>query len=103
MYYQNETIVMSRTGQTDAIVAAADKAIAADPTRPIPYYLKGQALIGKATMDPKTQKIIAPPGCEEAYEKYLQLAPTGQFANDAKQVLAEMNSAPDTGSKGKKH
>ncbi|HZZ38975.1 MAG TPA: hypothetical protein VFE06_07580 [Acidobacteriaceae bacterium] len=96
MYYQNETIVMSRTGQTDAIVAAADKAIAAEPTRPIPYYLKGQALIGKATMDPKTQKIVAPPGCQEAYEKYLQLAPTGQFANDAKQVLAEMSS---TGSK----
>ena len=94
LYYQNETIVMSRTGQTDAIVASADKAIAADPTRPIPYYLKGQALIGKATMDPKTQKIVAPPGCQEAYEKYLQLAPTGQFANDAKQVLAEMSSAP---------
>jgi tetratricopeptide (TPR) repeat protein len=103
MYFQNETIVMSRTGQADAIVAAADKAIAADPTRPIPYYLKGQALIGKATMDPKTQKIVAPPGCQEAYEKYLQLAPTGQFANDAKQVLAEMNSAPAAGSKGKKH
>lgn len=103
MYYQNETIVMSRTGQTDAIVAAADKAIAADPTRPIPYYLKGQALIGKATMDPKTQKIVAPPGCQEAYEKYLQLAPNGQFANDAKQVLAEMNAAPATGSKSKKH
>lgn len=98
MYFQNETIVMSRTGQTDAIVAAADKAIAADPTRPIPYYLKGQALIGKATMDPKTQKIVAPPGCQEAYEKYLQLAPTGQFANDAKQVLAEMSATP-----GKKH
>jgi len=103
MYYQNETIVMSRTGQTDAIVAAADKAIAADPTRPIPYYLKGQALIGKATMDPKTQKIIAPAGCQEAYEKYLQLAPTGQFANDAKQVLAEMNAAPATSSKAKRH
>ncbi|HEX3661931.1 MAG TPA: carboxypeptidase regulatory-like domain-containing protein [Acidobacteriaceae bacterium] len=101
MYYQNETIVMSRTGQADAVVAAADKAIAADPTRPIPYYLKGQALIGKATMDPKTQKIVAPPGCEEAYEKYLQLAPNGQFANDAKQVLAEMNTAPSSGSKRK--
>ncbi|HEX3985342.1 MAG TPA: hypothetical protein VHX13_01935 [Acidobacteriaceae bacterium] len=102
MYYQNETIVMSRTGQTDAIVAAADKAIAADPTKPIPYYLKGQALIGKATMDPKTQKIVAPAGCQEAYEKYLQLAPTGQFANDAKQVLAEMNAAPPA-AKGRKH
>lgn len=102
MYYQNETIVMSRTGQTDAIVAAADKAIAADPTRPIPYYLKGQALIGKATMDPKTQKIVAPEGCKEAYEKYLQLAPNGQFANDAKQVIAQLSAEPASG-KGKKH
>jgi tetratricopeptide (TPR) repeat protein len=101
MYFQNETIVMSRAGQADAIVAAADKAIAADPTKPIPYYLKGQALIGKATMDPKTQKIVAPPGCQEAYQKYLQLAPNGQFANDAKQVLAEMSAAP--ASKSKKH
>ncbi|HZU10921.1 MAG TPA: carboxypeptidase regulatory-like domain-containing protein, partial [Pseudacidobacterium sp.] len=43
MYYSNEAIVMSRTGQSDATVAAADKAIAADPNKPIPYYLKGQA------------------------------------------------------------
>lgn len=104
MFYQNETIVMSRTGQTDAVVAAADKAAAADPNRPIPYYLKGQALIGKATMDPKTQKIVAPPGCQEAYEKYLQLAPTGQFAPEAKQVLAEMSQTNQTSYKAsKKH
>jgi cytochrome c-type biogenesis protein CcmH/NrfG len=104
MFYQNETIVMSRTGQTDATVAAADKAIAADPTRPIPYYLKGQALINKATVDPKTQKILAPPGTQEAYEKYLQLAPNGPFANDAKSVLAELNQTQSTSYKaGKKH
>jgi tetratricopeptide (TPR) repeat protein len=103
MFYQNETIVMSRAGKVDETVAAADKAIAADPSRPIPYYLKGQALINKATVDPKTQKIIAPPGCEEAYEKYLQLAPTGQFAPDAKQVLAELNQKDVTSYKaGKK-
>ncbi len=104
MFYQNEAIVMSRTGQTDATVAAADKAIAADPTKPIPYYLKGQALINKATVDPKTQKIQAPPGTEEAYQKYLQLAPNGQFANDAKSVLAELNQTQATSYKaGKKH
>ncbi len=96
MYYQNETIVMARSGQTDATVASADKAIAADPKRPIPYYLKGQALISKATLDPKTQKIVAPPGCQEAYQKYLELDPTGQFANDAKGVLAEMNQTQST-------
>jgi hypothetical protein len=78
--------------QPDATAAAADKAIAADPKRPIPYYLKGQALINKAQVDPKTQKIVAPPGCAEAYEKYLELAPDGPFANEAKSVLAEMGS-----------
>jgi tetratricopeptide (TPR) repeat protein len=78
MFYTNETIVLSRTGQADATIAAADKAIAADPTKAIAYYLKGQALISKATVDPKTQKIVAPPGTAEAYNKYLELAPNGQ-------------------------
>lgn len=102
MYYQNETIVMARTGNTDATVTAADKAIAADPSKPIPYYLKGQALINKATVDPKTQKIIAPPGCAEAYQKYLELAPDGQFANDAKAVLGEMGQTVKSSYKAKK-
>jgi tetratricopeptide (TPR) repeat protein len=101
MYYQNETIVLSRLGATDAIVAAADKAIAADPTKPIPYYLKGQALINKATVD-KAGKIVAPPGCAEAYQKYLELAPDGQFANDAKAVLAEMGQTVKNSYKAKK-
>jgi tetratricopeptide (TPR) repeat protein len=90
MYYTNETIVLSRAGQTDATIAAADKAIAADPNKPIPYYLKGQALIQKATVDPKTNKITAPPGTAEAYNKYLELAPNGPMAPEAKSVLAEI-------------
>jgi tetratricopeptide (TPR) repeat protein len=90
MFYTNETIVLSRTGQADATIAAADKAIAADPNKAIAYYLKGQALISKATVDPKTQKIVAPPGTAEAYNKYLELAPTGPMAPEAKSVLAEI-------------
>ena len=97
MYYTNQAIVMGRTGQNgDAVAAAADKAIAAAPNNPIPYYLKGQALIAKATVDPKTQKIVAPPGCEEAYQKYLELAPDGPFAADAKNILASMGSKVKT-------
>ncbi len=103
MYYTNETIVLSRSGQNgDAVAAAADKAIAADPSKPIPYYLKGQALIAKATVDPKTQKIVAPPGCEEAYQKYLELAPDGQFAADAKNILASMGATVKTTYRAKK-
>ena len=97
MYYTNETIVLARSGQNgDAVTAAADKAIAADPTKPIPYYLKGQALIAKATVDPKTQKIVAPPGCADAYQKYLELAPDGQFAADAQNILASMGEKVKT-------
>jgi tetratricopeptide (TPR) repeat protein len=90
--YGNEAIIMDRVGNLDATVAAADKAIAADPNKPTPYYLKGKALINKASVDPKTNKIIAPPGCAEAYQKYLELAPDGPFAADAKSVLAEMGT-----------
>jgi tetratricopeptide (TPR) repeat protein len=96
MYYTNETIVLSRSGQTDATIAAADKAIAADPSRPIPYYLKGQALISKATVDPKTQKIVAPPGTADAYNKYLELAPNGPMAPEAKSILAEIGEKVNT-------
>jgi tetratricopeptide (TPR) repeat protein len=106
MYYTNEAIMMDRYNQIDATVAAADKAIAANPNGPIPYYLKGKALINKATVDPKTQKIIAPPGCMEAYQKYLDLAPNGPFANDAKAIIQEMGQAQSTdynGGKKKKH
>jgi tetratricopeptide (TPR) repeat protein len=109
LYYENETIMMDRASASnpaaaDAIVTSADKAIAADPNRPIPYYLKGRALVAKATIDPKTQKIVAPPGCQEAYQKYLDLAPTGPFAAEAKQVLTEMDQTQSSSYKaGKKH
>ncbi len=97
VYYTNETIILSRTGQAgDAVAASADKAIAADPNRPIPYYLKGQALIAKATVDPKTQKIVAPPGCADAYQKYLELAPDGPYSADAKNILASMGETVHT-------
>lgn len=96
MYYGNEAIMMDRTGQVDATIAAADKAIAAEPNKPIPYYLKGKALINKATVDPKTNKIVAPPGTAEAYQKYLSLDPNGPFAADAKAILAEIGTTVKT-------
>ncbi len=86
-YYVNEAIALSRTDQTDAIVAAADRAIAADPTQPLPYYLKGQALISKASVDPKTNRIVAPQEAVAAYRKYLELAPSGAQAGEVRQIL----------------
>ncbi len=87
-YRRNEAVFFFKAGDSDAQLAAADQAIALDPTRAMLYYFKGQALVSKATVDPKTNKISLPPGCAEAYQKYLSLDPKGQFSADAQGVLA---------------
>jgi hypothetical protein len=89
VYYTNEAVVFFNTGNADAQTVAADKAIAANPNDALPYYLKGQSLAGKITVDPKSGAYVVPPGCAEAYEKYLQLAPTGPYAAESKAILAE--------------
>jgi len=103
MFYGNEAAVLFNAQQTDAAAAAADKAIAADPNRPDPYFIKGQALIAKSTFDQKTNKLVPPAGCVEAYQKYLQLAPDGAHAPAVKEVLASLGEKIDTSFKaGKK-
>ena len=87
-YRRNETISFFQVGNANAQLAAAEKAIALDPTRPALYYFKGQALVSKATIDPATQKMVLAPGCAEAYQKYLELEPNGPYSADAKGVLA---------------
>jgi len=96
MFYANEAAVLFNAGQTDAAAAAADKAITADPTRPDPYFIKGQALIAKSSFDSKTQKIVPPPGCVDAYQHYLSLAPDGAHAPAVKEVLASLGEKVDT-------
>jgi len=73
----------------DAQVTVAEAAIKADPTMALAYYLKASGLITKATVDPATGKMILPPGCAEAYQKVVELAPTSPFAGEAQAILAE--------------
>lgn len=89
LYLKNEAIIFFQQGNSDAQAAAADEAIKANPNDPVLYYIKGQALVQKATIDPKTQRIILPPDCTAAYQKYLELAPTGQFANEVAGILQQ--------------
>ena len=88
-------------GNSDAQAAAADEAIKADPKQAIPYYLKAQGLISKATYDTKTGQYTLPPGCAEAYQMYLQLAPNGAYADEVKGVLAQSTQKATT-TKGSK-
>lgn len=87
LYLKNEAVIFYNLGNAAAQITAADAAIAIDPAQALPYYLKGQGLIQNATFDAKTHKIILPPGCADAYQKYLELAPTGPYAVEVKGIL----------------
>jgi tetratricopeptide (TPR) repeat protein len=93
-YRESEVIFFYQVGNADAQLAAAEKAIGADPTRAKPYFFKAQALISKVTIDPQTQKMVLPSSCADAFRKYLQLEPNGQFAADAQAILAAAAAPP---------
>lgn len=113
MYFVNEAIIFYTASENDAAhqsvdlaaaAEAADKAIAMDTKVANVYYIKGQALVMQVTADPRTGKMIAPPGCIESYKKYLQLAPNGTYASEVRGIIQGLESTvPAAGnSKGKK-
>lgn len=93
-YYFNTGAVLTNAGKVDDAIAAFDKVIAADPTKADAYYWKGVNMIGKATL--QGDKMIAPPGTAEAFQKYLELQPTGSYADPAKQMLATIGASVET-------
>jgi tetratricopeptide (TPR) repeat protein len=97
--YFNIGAVLTNSGRPDEANAAFDKCIAADPSRAEAYYQKGLNLLGKATL--QGDKTVAPPGTAEAFQKYLEVAPTGPNADSAKALLASIGSTVET-SFGKK-
>ena len=97
MYYSNEAIVLYKANQPEGATAAANQAIEADATRPDPYYIKAQSMVGNATMDPKTNLLVLPPGCLDAYQDFLSLAkPSDPRVAQVKELLASLNVKIDT-------
>ncbi len=94
-YYFNAGAVLTNAGKVDDAIAAFDKSIAADPTRADSYYQKGVNMIGKATL--QGDKMVAPPGTAEAFQKYLELQPSGPYADVAKQMLTSIGASVETG------
>jgi hypothetical protein len=86
---RNQAVIFFQMHNSDAQVAAADEAIKVNPNDPVLYYIKGQGLVANATIDPKTNRIVLPPDCQAAYQKYLDLAPSGQFADEVAGILQQ--------------
>lgn len=98
--YYNEGAVLTNTGKTDDANAAFTKAIEADPKKADAYYQRAINSLQKATVD-KQGKMVAPPGTVADFNKYLELDPTGPYADGAKQMLETLGEKVQTGFKKK--
>ena len=94
-YFFNLGAVLVNTGQNEAACEAFKKAIDTDANYADAQYQYGMCLLGKAQVTPEG-KVVAAAGTKEALEKYLQLKPTGPFADSAKGALATLDSSVTT-------
>ncbi len=93
-YDFNAAAVYYNNGKMDEAIALLDKSIQLDPKRADAYFLKGQAMLGKATT--KDNKMVVPEGTAECLNKYLELEPNGKNAEAAKQMLAIIGAPVET-------
>jgi len=94
-YFYNLGAVLTNIGQLEPAGMAFKRAVEADPSHADAQYQYGTYLISKATTT-GDGKVIPPAGTKEAFQKYLELKPTGPFAEGAKGMLAAIDVTLDT-------
>ena len=94
-FYYNLGASLVNAGQSEQASGSFKKAIEIDPKHADSYYQYGVYLMGKASFA-ADGKVTPVPGTVEAFQKYLELAPTGQFADPAKAMLESLNAKVDT-------
>jgi tetratricopeptide (TPR) repeat protein len=99
--WRNLGIVFYNKGHIKEALEPFQKATAADPTNADAWYFLGSVLLNQ--MDSKQVgtniTYIVQPGTQEAYQKYLDLMPTGPHAAEAKAALdtiASLQGATDS-------
>jgi tetratricopeptide (TPR) repeat protein len=95
-YYYNLGATLVNTGQVGPAMEAFKKAIELQPTYADAYYQYGVTLVGQAKVDTATGKVTPVPGTIEAFQKYLELAPTGTYAQSAKEMMESLGGTLQT-------
>jgi tetratricopeptide (TPR) repeat protein len=87
--WKNLGIVLSNGGKMKEAVVPLKKATESQPTDAQAWYLLGNAMAGTIDTKQEGDKLtyIIPPGTMEAYQKCIDVAPTGPYAAQAKQAL----------------
>jgi tetratricopeptide (TPR) repeat protein len=105
--WKNIGIILTNKNHQKEAVAPLRKATQADPKDPQAWFLLGSAL--SAEIEPKQEgdkmTYVIPPGTAEAYQKAIDAAPTGPYAEQAKAMLeglAAMGSGEATSLSTKK-
>jgi len=94
-YYYNLGAILTNVNQAEPAGIAFKKAIEAQPNYADAHFQYGLYLFSKATITPDG-KTVAVAGTTEAFQKYLELQPTGQFAEAATGMLQAAGSAVQT-------
>jgi tetratricopeptide (TPR) repeat protein len=94
-YFYNLGAVLTNRGQMEPAGAAFKKALDADPKHADAQFQYGIYLTSKAqtTAD---GRVVMPEGTREAFQAYLDLKPTGQFAEAAKGMIETMGTTVST-------
>jgi tetratricopeptide (TPR) repeat protein len=87
--WKNIGIVLSNKNHQPDAVAPLQKSTQLDPKDAQAWFLLGGALSAEITPKQEGDKMtyVIPPGTTEAYQKCIDLAPTGPYAEQAKQML----------------
>lgn len=87
--YRNIAVVLINQGKSAESAMPLQKATQLSPGNALAWKLLGDALSSGITTQEENGKIVyvIPPGTIDAYKKYLQLEPNGQYATEVKAVL----------------
>lgn len=94
-YYYNLGALLVNANQSDDASKAFKKAMELQPTYADAYYQYGVTLVSKAQIS-ADGKVTPVPGTVEAFQKYLELQPTGPYAQPAKDMLTTLGTTVDT-------
>ena len=92
MCWRNIGIVLRNANKMKEAIDPLKKATEVDPKNPDGWYLLGASLLAGMDYKQEGDKItyIVLPGTADAYQKYLELAPNGAYAQECKDALASL-------------
>ncbi len=94
-YFFNLGAIMVNMGNTDGAIQAFTRSIEANASFANAHYQLGMALVGKAKTLPDGT-VVPATGTIEAFQKYVELEPNGQFAAGAQGMLSGLTASVET-------